>query len=119
MTVTVQVIVTSSPAVAAISDWSNVTLGGGISGGGGGMYMSVHVCMGSPLQLPVSSSVCVTVGLVAGSTNGVLSTGVIVDTQSYTTPSSEGNRKLNSAIPWKGDSQVVILVLLVSLVKFS
>ena len=36
MTVTVQVMVTSSPAVAAISDWSRVTLGGGRSGGGGG-----------------------------------------------------------------------------------
>ena len=35
MTVTVQVMVTSSPAVAAISDWSRVTLGGGRSGGGG------------------------------------------------------------------------------------
>ena len=42
MTVTVQVMVTSSPAVAAISDWSRVTLGGGRSGGGGG-NMSVHV----------------------------------------------------------------------------
>ena len=42
MTVTVQVMVTSSPAVAAISDWSRVTLGGGRSGGGG-RNMSVHV----------------------------------------------------------------------------
>ena len=36
MTVTVQVMVTSSPAVAVISDWSRVTLGGGRSGGEGG-----------------------------------------------------------------------------------
>ena len=47
--------------------------------------------MGSPLQLVGSPSVCVTVGLVAGSTNGVPSTGVIVDTQPYATSSSEGN----------------------------
>ena len=35
MTVTVQVMVTSSPAVATISDWSRVTLGGGRSGARG------------------------------------------------------------------------------------
>ena len=40
MTMTVQVMVTSSPAVAVISDWSRVTLGGGRSGGGGG---NMHV----------------------------------------------------------------------------
>ena len=35
MTVTVQLMVTSSPAVAAISDRSRVTFGGGRSGVGG------------------------------------------------------------------------------------
>ena len=49
MTVTVQVMVTSSPAVAAISDWSRVTLGGGRSGTG--REESVSTCVGSPLQL--------------------------------------------------------------------
>ena len=85
----------------------------------------MSTCVGLPLQLvgsPVSSSVCVTVGFVAGSTNGVLSTGVIVDTQPYATPSSEGNRKLNSAIPWKEDSlktPLLVVILLASVGRSS
>ena len=63
-----------------------------------------------------------TFGLVAGSTNRVLSTGVSVDTQPYATPSSEGNRKLNSAIPRSEDAlktPLLVVILLASVGRSS